>query len=176
MAGTRVKPIKRSIVASSVLLDTINFNQNLSDSDVNVQIAMDTIDNLILSSGGDILEINQDAHGFDDELVYFNGATWTKAIADSLDHCATHFARRVDDNNFQVYNAGEINISGLVNGNYYWLSQTVPGAFDIDQPLSGVSQSVLKANDTGQVTIIIDQPFVPGPLVEPDILIDGGEW
>ncbi len=123
-------------------------------------------------------EITQTNHGFDDDFIYHNGTQWTKAIADSDDHTATHFAVNIDANTFQLISMGEIDSTGmtddqsdaLVAGEYYFLSQTSAGKISRSKPSTGIVQSVLKANGTNDATIIISNP------VEPTDTVDGGSF
>ena len=164
MPGKRIKPSKRTII------DTSKFTKNLEGA-TGLQDALEITDQLILGGGGDIIEIVQVAHGFDNTFIYHNGTKWVRALADALEHCATHFAVRVDDDNFQLYNGGEISIAGIAAGEYFWLSQTDPGEYTATEPSDGVIQTIMKSNQAGQATILIEQPSIPGSAI-----VDGGTW
>ena len=111
-----------------------------------------------------VLKVN---HELDDDFVYYNEFGWEKAIATEGSTCATHFARKIDDDNFELIPVGELLIEGLldengdalVTGDYYFLSQTVEGKITGVKPEEGIIQSVLKVNATNTITISIQEPY-----------------
>lgn len=121
------------------------------------------------------LEVNQVGHGFDNDFVYNNGTTWAKAQANSDATTATHFAIRIDDDNFQATIIGEVDATGmtdddsqaLTTNTYYFLSQTVAGKLATTEPTTGIKQVVMKTNTTNNATISIEIPF---DLAEPSNL------
>jgi len=54
-------------------------------------------------------------HGFDNDFIYNNGTTWIKAQADDIDTTATHFAIKIDDNNFKIIITSEVDLTGLLD-------------------------------------------------------------
>jgi len=121
------------------------------------------------TSGGSantVPEVNQTSHGFDGHFIYFNGTNWVKAQANSADTCATHFAVKIDDDNFYLYQTGLIDSSSLtddissslVAGEYYFLSQDTAGKVTGTKPESDIIQSVL-IEYNGQATIAIEEPY-----------------
>ncbi len=120
-----------------------------------------------LSSGGNsYLEVTQTNHGFDGHFVFFNGTIWEKAIANNENKCATHFAVKIDNNIFKAYSYGDIDITitddtdlALVNGEYYFLSQTVAGKVNRNKPTSGIIQSVLYKTYGSKINISIQEPY-----------------
>ena len=114
-----------------------------------------------------VKNIEQIAHGFILDFVYFDNTVWVKAIATTGETCATHFARKINDDNFELIPVGELLIEGLldengdalVTGDYYFLSQTVEGKVTGVKPEEGIIQSVLKVNATNTITISIQEPY-----------------
>lgn len=114
-----------------------------------------------------VKNIEQIAHGFILDFVFFDNTVWVKAIATTGETCATHFARKINDDNFELIPVGELLIEGLldengdalVTGDYYFLSQTVEGKVTGVKPEEGIIQSVLKVNATNTITISIQEPY-----------------
>ena len=114
-----------------------------------------------------VKNIEQLAHGFILDFVYFDNTVWVKAVATTGETCATHFARKINDDNFELIPVGELLIEGLldengdalVTGDYYFLSQTVEGKITGIKPEEGIIQSVLKVNATNTITISIQEPY-----------------
>ena len=109
----------------------------------------------------------QTAHGFTNDFIYHNGLNWVKAQANSGETCATHYAIRIDDDNFKLIPVGELDLGSLTDengdplvvGEYYFLSQTNAGKITGTKPTDGIIQSVLKSNSTGKITVSIQEPY-----------------
>lgn len=109
----------------------------------------------------------QTAHGFTNDFVYHNGLNWVKAQANSGETCATHYAIRIDDDNFKLIPVGELDLGSLTDengdplvvGEYYFLSQTNAGKITGTKPTDGIIQSVLKSNSTSRITVSIQEPY-----------------
>ena len=123
---------------------------------------------ITLKAGGGLeaITINQIAHGFDNDIVYYNGTTWVKAQADNEETCGTHIAVRVDDDNFKIYSYGEIPLTmtdeegnPLVPGDYYFLSKTTAGKITGTKPTAGITQYILQALDNNIVSVSIEEPY-----------------
>ena len=119
--------------------------------------------------GSDYLSklVTQENHGFTLDFVHFDDMLWVKSIATTGETCTTHFAKRIDDNEFELISVGELEIDDLlddveeplVDGDYYFLSQTVEGKITGVKPEEGIIQSVLKVNATNTITISIQEPY-----------------
>jgi len=115
----------------------------------------DSIDEL---SGGQRRLITQDTHNFLNDFIYYESGTslWTKAIATSSTTLATHFAVRIDDNNFYAYSVGELATTGILDeagatltkDTYYYLSDSVAGKCTNSLPIINEEQICFKSNDT----------------------------
>lgn len=113
------------------------------------------------------VNVSQVAHGFITDFVYFNGTIWIKAIATDGATCATHYALRIDDDNFMAIPVGEVDIvtllddlgNSLVIGEYYFLSQTTAGKVVRIKPTTGIIQSVLKVNEATKISVSIQEPY-----------------
>lgn len=136
----------------------------IADKWVKVNAAANAIE--FIDEPKSIPEINQINHEFDGDFIYHNGIKWVKAQADIADNCATHFAVKIDLDNFYLYQSGLI-ISdtltdedglALVAGDYYFLSQTTPGKVSSVKPETGNVQSVL-IEHAGKASIAIEEPY-----------------
>lgn len=117
-------------------------------------------------SGISRLEVYLEGHGFNEDLVYYSG-TWNKALAVNTipESAATHLAVRVDDNNFIAYSFGEIEVNitddlnnPLVDGEYYFLSQTTAGKVTRTCPSEGLIQYVGQYIN-GKFKVDIHEPY-----------------
>jgi len=117
-------------------------------------------------SGISGLEVYLEGHGFNEDLVYYSG-TWNKALAVNTipESAATHLAVRVDDNNFIAYSFGEIEVNitddlnnPLVDGEYYFLSQTTAGKVTRTCPSEGLIQYVGQYIN-GKFKVDIHEPY-----------------
>lgn len=179
--GTKEKPASNKIIAgfsSAEKPSAKNFNWKWNWVFTWIKYLHDAIDELFNLSYIRV-QVNQTAHGFNNDLVYCDtDDAWKKAIATSKLTLATHFAVRIDDNNFYAYVAGEISKtgildasgSGLTNGTYYYLSKTTAGKatstlpldVDISQPCFKVDKDILKLVYTPNTASSVSQPgYVP---------------
>ena len=81
--------------------------------------------------------VSQVNHGFEvGHAVYFNGTIWQKAIANSETTLAIGLIATVDSvNAFRVALIGVVNgLSGIVPGQYYFVSETTPGTITSTEP------------------------------------------
>lgn len=118
-------------------------------------------------------EIFQLAHGFLNHFVYYDKYTslWTKAIATSTSSLATHFAVRIDDDNFYAYNLGELPTTGILDESnaaltkdtYYYLSDSVAGKCTSTKPTINEEQICFKVNDT---YLTLFPSYCPGLFTE----------
>lgn len=101
--------------------------------------------NVLVSGGtGDmsrvILEITQVGHGFAvGQPIYFNGAVWVLAQANSAATLATHLVYEViDGDTFVAIQSGffDVGLVGLVPGSYYFVSAMAPGVLTTVDPVS----------------------------------------
>ena len=106
-------------------------------------------------------------HGFSNDFVYCNtSGVWNKADASDVNKSATHFAVRIDDDNFYALTSGEVDMSGILDeagsslddGTYYYLSDSAPGKTTKTKPSTNVLQTVFKTNDT-KLTLLLDTPI-----------------
>lgn len=116
-------------------------------------------------------QINLESHGFDGDVVYYDSVskTWNKAIANNEETCGSHFAVKIDDNNFIIINNGNYTTelvdeenNPLVSGEYYFLSQTVPGKLTKIQPENGIVQYILQSLENNLIEINIEEPYEKG--------------
>lgn len=91
-----------------------------------------------IGGGGSVDKINQASHGFVvGNVLYLNGATYTKAIATSsaAAEVVGVVSRVVDANNFELTLSGEISgLTGLTAGAVYFLSDSVAGTYSLTEP------------------------------------------
>jgi hypothetical protein len=91
-----------------------------------------------IGGGGSVDKINQASHGFVvGNVLYLNGATYTKAIATSAAAAEVVgvVSRVVDANNFELTLSGEISgLTGLTAGSVYFLSDSVAGTYSLTEP------------------------------------------
>ena len=113
-----------------------------------------------LSSGTSIL-INQDAHSFSvGDPVYFDGADWVLAQADSADHLHIGVVSEVADAaNCTVVLVGEIaGLSNLTSGAWYYLDQSTAGVITSTEPTTGIMAPVYQATSTTTAIVV---PYIP---------------
>jgi len=115
-------------------------------------------------SGATTAEITQPSHGFASlDAVYFDGSDWLKAQANNTDTLASGIVVDVIDPNTFVYaQAGrfEVATTGLVPGNYYYLSETVAGGLSIDEP--PLSQPIVFVETDTTIIVTPYRPFTQG--------------
>jgi len=183
----------RVLILVNITGDDITVSNNSTSSTVSNRILTGTDDDITLSQNGALLlsydsvagywrviggvgsesgasylttTVEQSSHGFSNDFIYHNGTTWTKAIATSMDTCATHFAKSIDTNNFELISVGEVDVTGLLDdgdgsltvGEFYQLSQTTDGKIANDLT-TGIFQDVLKVNQSNNASIMIGQPY-----------------
>lgn len=126
---------------------------------------------LKLPSNNVYTRINLVSHGFDGDVVYYDSITktWNKAIASNEETCGSHFAVKIDDNNFVIINNGSYTVNildeennPLVSGEYYFLSQTIPGKLTKNQPENGIVQYILQSLEDNLVEINVEEPYEKG--------------
>lgn len=112
--------------------------------------------------------VTQTSHGFDKDFVYHDGTLWKKAKADNGETTATHFAIAINVSAFQLFSCGDIDVTDMVDdvgapivsGDYYFLSSTEAGKVTAVTPTTGISQSVMKVNEAGKITVTIEEPTI----------------
>lgn len=91
-----------------------------------------------IGGSGTVDKITQASHAFSlGDVLYLNGATYTKAIATSsaAAEVVGVVSRVVDTNNFELTLSGEISgLTGLTAGAVYFLSDSVAGTYSITEP------------------------------------------
>jgi hypothetical protein len=95
--------------------------------------------------------VSQTAHGFlVGEAIYYTGITWAKAKADSADTLGIGLVSVVTDaDNFTVALPGIIvGLTGLVSGQYYFVSTAIAGQLTTTEPTTGFSNPLLFATST----------------------------
>jgi len=105
--------------------------------------------------------ISQEAHGLSvGNPIYFDGADWVKAQADSVDHVHVGIVSAVADvDNFTITISGTVSgLSGLTSGTWYYLSQNTAGEFVAIAPTTGVVAAIFQATSTTTALII---PYIP---------------
>lgn len=126
-----------------------------------------------LSALGDsiISKIHQENHGFTFNGVCYENGAW-KLVDITDEDSVDGIAVRIDDNYFNLYYGGIFNVDDsfmfdekgakLVEENYYFMSQNLAGAFQIERPRVGVSQSVFKVismNGQRKIMLCIGDPI-----------------
>ncbi len=127
--------------------------------------------NIAISGGGGgsgtslTKEVNQISHGFSiGEAVYFDGSEWLKAIASGSDTLGIGIVSSVDDgDNCTITFTGIVSgLSGLVAGEYYFVSTTTPGGLTSTKPVSGYENPILFATDTTEGIVFAYRPSEVG--------------
>jgi hypothetical protein len=128
---------------------------------------------LVAASGsgkGTVDRVIQAAHGFAiGDLLYLNGATYTKGIATSAaaSDVVGMVSRVVDANTFEITLSGEVTgLTGLTAGTTYFLSRSVAGAASATEPniLGDVSVPVGVASSTTSMYVAIKRGAVVGAV------------
>lgn len=126
---------------------------------------------LRLPSNDTYTKIYLESHGFDNDVVYYDSINkvWSKAIASNEETCGSHFAIKIDDNNFIIINNGSYTTelvdeegNPLISGEYYFLSQMVPGKLTKVQPENGIVQYILQSLENNLIEINIEEPYEKG--------------
>ncbi len=122
------------------------------------------VDNSSGSGGGGgsfSKEITQNLHGFSvGNAIYFDGSNWLKAKADHEDTLGIGIVSDVDNTNtFTVTFTGIISgLSGLVAGEYYFVSTTSAGNLTSTKPINGYENPILFATDTNEGIVFAYRP------------------
>lgn len=100
------------------------------------------------SAASTSISVTQASHGLvTGDAVYFSGTTWTKALADSTSTLAIGLVQYLTVNTFNVIFSGQISgLSGLVAGEYYFVSDSVAGTLTNTEP--SISNPILFALST----------------------------
>ena len=118
-------------------------------------------------SKADKIIVSQTAHGFTTgQAVYFNGTSWALAEANSITTLGIGLVVYIDANTFYLYCLGIISgLSGLTAGQYYFVSDTIPGALTTTEPTSvnSFSNPILLAISS---TIGVVLPFRPSEILD----------
>lgn len=114
---------------------------------------------------GTKIVVTQNSHGFSTgQAVYFNGTSWGLAIANDGSKLGIGVIIVLDTNTFELYLASQIvGLSGLIAGQYYFVSDATPGALSTTEPVSASSFSnpILLAISS---TIGIVLPYRPSQI------------
>jgi hypothetical protein len=101
--------------------------------------------------------VSKAAHGFTSGTpIYFNGTIWVSAQADSNVTISTHIVEVIDSNNFYAVNCGNVTMTGLIAGSWYFTSESVLGTITTTEPVTGFSNPVGQALST---TILMVMPL-----------------
>lgn len=106
-------------------------------------------------------DVSQVAHGFGvGDAIYFDGSSWLKAQADNEDTLGIGLVSDVDDNdNFTVTFTGIVSgLSGLIAGDYYFVSTDTAGALTPTKPTSGYENPILFATGTTEGIVFAYRP------------------
>ena len=91
-----------------------------------------------IGGGGTVDRVMQASHGFSlGDILYLNGATYTKAIATASNTAEVvgMVSRVIDGSNFEITLSGEVTgLSSLTAGTVYFLSDSSAGAYTATEP------------------------------------------
>lgn len=123
-------------------------------------------------SGGSTEEvITQVAHGFTvGQAIRHNGTVFALAMADSAATTALGLVVAVggaDEFTYAISGVYNIGNHGLISGQWYYLSDTVPGALQDSVPASQLEQVILHVRDANTVTIV---PYRPSDLSDSGVI------
>ena len=93
---------------------------------------------------GNVIIVNQPAHGFStNNAIFHNGTQWQLACANNIATLAIAIAVVIDVDNFTLYLVSQIptGLIGLTAGQYYFVSDTTPGAITVTEPTNPLSYS-----------------------------------
>ena len=112
--------------------------------------------------------ITQAVHGFvSGDALYFNGNIWVKAQADLPATIATVICELIDAGSFYAVSIGDVTgLTGLVSGDWYYVSTSTPGVITNVVPTIGISNPMgyaqsttilhvlqVRANDVGSIPV-----------------------
>lgn len=121
-----------------------------------------------IGGGGTTDRITQASHGFVvGDVLYLNGATYTKAIATAANTAEVvgMVSREIDANTFELTLSGEVSgLTGLTAGEVYFLSAATAGATTITEPstIGQVSVPVGVASSTSSMYVAPKRGVVVG--------------
>lgn len=111
--------------------------------------------------------VYQVAHGFSTgQAVYFNGANWSLAKANSFATLGIGIVITIDANSFVVFLSGTIHgLSGLTPGQFYYVSDTNAGSLTTTEPtqINSYSNPLLFALSANSGIVL---PFRPKQISE----------
>jgi hypothetical protein len=150
------REVSNSHPTSAISTDTTNFNNNLSSTDIDVQTALTTLDNLNNVKNN----VNQTSHSFVvGDVIRRSSGSYIKAIATSKTNAKAVgiVSTVVDADNFIVVYKGNITVStaSWADGTVYYLSDATAGALTSTAPTTfgSVEKAMLVA--TGTTTGIV---------------------
>jgi len=108
------------------------------------------------------IPVNFTGHSFSTGMaVYFNGVSWQKAIANSVNTLGIGIVSYIDANNFSVAVCGSLyGFSGLSAGNYYFVSDTITGGLTTTEP--SISNPLLLALSATHGVVLPYRPSYTG--------------
>jgi hypothetical protein len=127
------------------LVDAITSSSGAADASKVPVLGPDGLLDPSFGGGGggasNFIAVSQAAHGFaTGQAIYFDGSVWRLAKADDADTLAIAIVSYVDADDFNAYVEGKITgLSGLVAGQYYFVSDAIPGALTITAPTDPAS-------------------------------------
>ena len=125
-------------------------------------------------AGPSSIPVTQNSHGFlTGQSVYYNGTDWVLAESNSSDTLGIGIVSVIDDNNFNVYQIGRITgLTGFTGGEYYFVSDTVPGALTATAPTSPTAYSnpILLAMGADNGLVL---PYRPSLTVSANTFVTG---
>lgn len=125
------------------------------------------------SSASTSIRVTQSAHGLTTgDVVYFDGASWHKALATSTSTLGIGVAQYVSSSIFNVIFSGQVSgFTGLSSGNYYFLSDSISGGLTYTEP--SISNPLLFATSSTSGIVVPWRPVDISSISDDYINITG---